>query len=182
MKKIFITLFVFTVLTNLNSLAQIIYEEENKPDIVSLGFGLGLDYGGIGANLIVYPQKNIGIFGGVGYALAGAGYNAGIKVRMITKRGLVNPFFIGMYGYNLAYKIKGLKRADKLFYGYTFGGGIDLKFRPTSPGYWTFGLLIPIRDSEYKNHNDYYQSHYNIEKYTEPLPFAITVGYKIILN
>ncbi len=182
MRKIFITLFVLTAFTNLNSSAQIIFEDENKTDIVSLGFGIGIDYGGIGANLIVYPQKNIGLFGGVGYAFAGFGYNAGVKIRVTSKKGIVNPYLTCMYGYNLAYKIKGLEEANKLFYGVTFGGGIDLKFRSTSPGYWTFGLLIPVRDSEYKNHRDYYESNYNIENYTEPLPFGITVGYKIIIN
>ncbi len=36
-------------------------------DVVAIGLGVGLDYGGIGVNLTVYPQKNIGLFAGIGY-------------------------------------------------------------------------------------------------------------------
>lgn len=42
-----------------------------------LGIGVGLDCGGVGVNLLVYPQENIGIFGGIGYAFAGLGLNGG---------------------------------------------------------------------------------------------------------
>src|ERR1700712_111258 len=38
-----------------------------KLDKVSVGIGAGYDFGGYGGNLIVYPQRNIGLFGGVGY-------------------------------------------------------------------------------------------------------------------
>ena len=41
-------------------------------DKVSIGIGAGLDFGGFGGNVINFPIKNVGIFGGVGYALAGA--------------------------------------------------------------------------------------------------------------
>lgn len=37
----------------------------------------------IGGNLTVYPKKNIDLFVGGGYALAGFAYNAGIKLRLL---------------------------------------------------------------------------------------------------
>ena len=38
-------------------------------DRSSFGIGGGFDFGGFGANMLVYPDQNIGLFGGVGYDL-----------------------------------------------------------------------------------------------------------------
>src|SRR6185503_19117939 len=71
-------------------------------DKLNLGLGFGFDYGGIGGNLTVYPQKNVGLFFGGGYAFAGFGYNAGIKLRLLPGKpsSQFTPFFMAMYGYN----------------------------------------------------------------------------------
>lgn len=55
-------------------------------DQLALGVGLGLDFGGLGGNLLVCPGKNIGFFLGVGYAFVKAGFNAGMKVRFIPPK------------------------------------------------------------------------------------------------
>ena len=130
MKKNFliIALFVLTICqSNLNAQSQTDSTEIHKiADRISLGIGLGQDYGGMGANLLVYPHDNIGLFGGAGYAIAGMGYNVGLKYRFFSRNNPRTNFYVmGMYGYNAAVKVKNGGSFDKLFYGPSIGFGID---------------------------------------------------------
>ena len=70
----------------------------------SIGFGMGLDHGGYGINLVLYPGKNFGVFGGIGYAFAGTGFNAGLKIKLVgvNHKTHIYPYLLGMYGYNAA--------------------------------------------------------------------------------
>lgn len=153
-------------------------------DIFSGGIGLGMDYGGIGANLLIYPQRNIGIFAGVGHAIAGIGYNFGVKCRYLMKSNAsssVSMHIIGMYGYNAAVAVLNDFKYNKLFYGPTFGFGIDYKSDASNKGYWTFSLLVPIRDSKPSNYiNDLELG--GVEFKNELFPIAISIGYRIIKN
>ena len=82
MKKIYaILLFIAAGIFYAN--AQIMATDLTDPttEKLNLGVGIGFDYGTIGANLLFYPQKNIGIFAGGGYNLMGFSYNAGLKGR-----------------------------------------------------------------------------------------------------
>jgi len=71
---------------------------------VSIGLGIGLDCGGIGMNTTFFPQRDVGIFAGAGYALLGLSWNAGLKFRAISDRPAVavSPFILAMFGYNTA--------------------------------------------------------------------------------
>ena len=94
-------LFILSLSLATTSNAQRTYNPHaSDPDKNALGIGVGLDYGGLGINYTVYPQTNIGIFGGVGYAIAGVGYNFGVKLRTNPSR--ATPFVMFMYGYNAA--------------------------------------------------------------------------------
>ncbi len=88
-------------------------------DKFTFGIGGGLDYGGFGGNLLLYPQKNFGLFVGGGYALAGFGFNAGAKIRYIKdeQASKFTPYFMGMYGYNAAIAVTDATEFNKLFYG-----------------------------------------------------------------
>jgi hypothetical protein len=114
-------------------------------DVLSFGFGFGQDYGFIGGNITVYPQQNIGLFVGFGYAFAGFGYNAGIKIRALPNRrhSLVRPFILAMYGYNAAVAVTNYQTDNKIFYGPTVGGGIDLGPTTVGRGYLSLALLVP---------------------------------------
>jgi hypothetical protein len=95
-------IFILTIIL----FSSVVLKAQENPEILiynraTAGLGFGLDYGGIGANVTVYPQKNIGLFAGVGYAFAGLGYNAGVKLRLTPKKRFT-PFFTAMYGYNTA--------------------------------------------------------------------------------
>jgi len=152
-------------------------------DPVSMGFGMGQDYGGIGANVLVYPQENFGLFGGVGYAYAGMGYNVGAKVRFFSEKNPRTNFFItGMYGYNAAVAVKGASDYNKFFYGPTIGFGIDTGKRSYKKGYWTMALLIPFRESAVKDYMDYLEDENGVEFKGALLPFTFSIGYRFALD
>jgi hypothetical protein len=153
-------------------------------DKASFGLGIGLDHGGIGGNFTIYPQKNIGLFGGLGYAFAGAGYNVGAKIRLASEKhtSSMTPFLIGMYGYNAAVAVMNATQFNKLFYGTTIGIGADFKSRPTKKGYWSFALLIPIRGSQVDNYIKDLKNNHSVEFKNELFPIAISAGYRFILD
>lgn len=153
-------------------------------DRFSLGLGFGLDFGGFGTNLILYPQKNIGLFGGVGYALAGVGLNGGLKIRIIPSKAStrLDPFIIGMYGYNTAIYVVNEFRLNKLFYGPSFGVGLDFQSLTGRKGYWTLALLVPIRRPEVKSYIDELKFSYGVEFKNSLFPVAFSAGYRFIIQ
>lgn len=140
-------------------------------DKASFGTGLGFDYGGIGANILVYPIRNFGLFAGAGYAFAGAGFNGGAKIRFWARStSNFHPYLIGMYGYNTAVVASNGSQYSKFFYGTTWGIGVDCRSIGRN-NYWSFALLIPVRSPE-------------VDKYIKPLklsnpilPFGVSIGY-----
>ena len=152
-------------------------------DKASIGFGMGLDYGGFGLNFTIYPQQNVGLFAGLGYAMVGLGYNVGAKYRYIpNKAATVLPYAIAMYGYNTAIKVKNDEGLNKQFYGTTVGVGLDFHSKSKSKGYWTIAILVPIRGSEVKNYIDELKSHPYIKFKNDLWPVAFSVGYRLILD
>jgi hypothetical protein len=148
-------------------------------DKTAFGIGAGFDYGGIGVNLTGYANKNVALFGGVGYAIAGAGFNGGIKIRFATESRIV-PFLTGMYGYNAAVAVTNATQYNKIFYGPSFGFGLDFRGRPEKRGYWSLALLVPVRGSDVDNYlNDLRSKGVVIGS----LPsVAVSIGYRFIIN
>lgn len=163
---------------------QVIPYHTYFPDRISLGLGIGISYGALGGGLTIYPQKNIGVFGNIGYAIIGVGYNVGIKLRGIKKinTSIVTPTFTAMYGYQTSIKIKGAEEYNKFFYGITLGIGIDARFKRTNKGYWSFELLVPLRGSEVQDYLDDLEENHNVKMEGELMPIGIAVGYKFVLN
>jgi hypothetical protein len=156
-------------------------QEEDDIDQIALGFGLGLDHGFIGANLLVYPEKHLGLFAGGGYAIIGPGYNAGIRLRVFPHK--LTPFFTAMYGYNTVIKVENPGFLSKMFYGITLGAGLDLKKGdPSSAGYFSVGILVPIRSQEVDQYIKNLEDNYKIKMKTGLLPIAFTISYKFVLK
>jgi hypothetical protein len=163
--------------------------QDSIPDIKpldkgSFGIGLGLDHGGFGGNFLVYPQRNIGIFFGVGYALAGIGINGGVKVRILPggSKATVCPYALLMYGYNAAIYISNAQQYNKFFYGLTAGMGLDIRSRnPASKGYWSVAILFPFRSPDVQNYINSLQANNGVSFTNTLLPIGISLGYKIIL-
>lgn len=153
-------------------------------DKITLGAGVGMDYGGIGGNLAYFPHKNIGLFAGVGYDLLGVGYNIGGKVRLVSeeKTTYVMPFVLAMYGYNAVIKVSNADYLNKTFYGINFGAGIDIRPSPKKKkGYFSLALLLPIRSSEVDSYIDSLEKNYGVVFSRKLWPVGFSIGYKLIL-
>jgi hypothetical protein len=157
--------------------------DEVNYDVIDLGLGLGLDYGGIGGNLTVYPDKHLGIFAGFGYALAGVGLNGGVKFRFVSADKFTKwaPFLTAMYGYNAAIVITNAQELNKLFYGPTIGAGVGFRPHSTSSGGFSMGLLVPFRSASVDNYINYLKKRGTIFT-SELIPIGITIGYIFILQ
>jgi hypothetical protein len=103
-----------------------------KANMASLGIGIGMDHGGYGFNLAVYPEKHIGLFGGMGYAIIGPGFNGGIKLRSNSDG--ITPYISAMYGYNAVISVENGSQYNKTFYGMTYGIGFDVRANPEKKG------------------------------------------------
>jgi hypothetical protein len=162
------------------------HEASSDPftDNVNIGFGFGQDYGGFGGNVTVYPQKNIGLFVSGGYALAGFGYNAGIKLRALPNNGrsIVRPFLEAMYGYNAAVAVANDQQYNKLFYGPTVGAGLDIGRLAKNKGYLSLAILVPIRSPDVDNYINGLQTNYDVSFNNNLLPITFSIGYKFVLN
>jgi len=145
--------------------------------------GFGLDYGGLGINATVYPQKNIGIFGSVGYALAGAGYNVGVKLRLLPDHGYskVRPFLEGMYGYNAAVVVSNATQYNKLYYGPSMGFGVDIGSLDKGKANFCAAILIPFRSQDVNNYINELQNNYGIS-FGALSPVTFSLGFKIVIG
>jgi hypothetical protein len=150
---------------------------DEEPSLVNLGFGLGRDYGGIGVKLSVFPSQVVGIFGGLGYNFLKAGYNVGGIIRILPKQKIC-PLVTAMYGYTDAINIQGADHYNKVYYGPTFGGGMEIRFR-NNQNYLNLETLIPVRSNQFWADMETIQNDPMIELYNEPLPISISVGYHI---
>lgn len=144
---------------------------ETKFDKLSVGIGLGLDYGGIGTNLLYNPQRTIGLFGAIGYNIDGVGLNGGLKLRLVSEKNYKNwnPYLIGMYGYNTVVVEKGISQFyHTQYYGPSIGIGLDYRSVYLGQGYWTYAIFYPFRSTYLRNSFDLY-------------PITISIGYRFIL-
>ncbi len=182
MKLVYSSLIV-CLLFQIDVLAQFDKKYENKNSgensqstSVNFGIGLGLDYGGIGGRLTVFPEEHVGVFGAVGYALAGVGYNAGLSFRILPKNPGLCPTATIMYGYNAAIKISGASQYDKIYYGPSIGAGLEIRSKRKNTNFYSIELLIPFRPSEYDS--DYNNlNNLGVKISAAPLPFTVSVGY-----
>jgi hypothetical protein len=142
----------------------------------NVGFGIGVDYGGFGGRITYLPSPKFGLFAGLGYNLAGAGFNAGGMLRFSPEKRVV-PCLYAMYGYNAVLKITGSIEVNKIYYGPSFGGGIQIKSKGNPKNFWNVELLIPVRPSEFEDDQNYYKS-IGVEM-NDVLPVSFSLGYHI---
>lgn len=156
-------------------------QEVHTPDKFTLGLGVGLDYGGVGASAVYYPHKSVGVFGSAGYAIEGIGYNAGIKLRNLpAERKTAVPFFTAMYGYHTVVSVKNTPQYSGFAYGFTLGGGVDVYLSKRSNNYLSAAVLVPLRQQRVINRIHFLQ---NQQREDSPnlWPVMFSVGYKIPL-
>lgn len=166
-------------------------KEKNPPkpstDIVDFGIGIGLDYGGMGCQILGYPQKNIGILLGFGYNGLALGYNVGLKSRLLFRKSnpTISPFVLGMYGYNAGVDVKGptyYTNIQKQFNGYTIGLGLDIRIKPMKFGYFSIAILRPFPSQEYEDYVSGLKNNSRVKLDKEPSIYKVSIGYKFVLN
>jgi len=182
MKKNKLLILLFFLIFSLQLNAQDSLKKYFQNDKISIGMGGGLDFGGFGYNLIAYPKKGVGIFGGLGFAVAGIGYNAGIKL-LLTKNETKStvPYLIAMYGYNAAVYLKDYDELNKLFYGYSIGIGVDYQPPRRTDSYWSFAILLPFRSSKLAAYESEIINRFG-GNFNYMFPVTISIGTRLILN
>jgi hypothetical protein len=183
MKKNANIILLVLLLVSIQSFGQ----SKSKPiedwDRASFGLGLGFDYGGIGANATVYPQKNLGLFLGAGYAMTQLGYNVGVKLRGIPSK--KNPdmavYALAMYGYHAVVKVTDAEHLNEMFYGATLGFGFDFKGKKND-NYLSLALLVPLRGDEVDNYMDELEDSHGVTFKNSLPPVGISIGYKFMLS
>ncbi len=173
------------ILASLILFSEVMNAQEDVSDVrqydrLAVGPGVGIDHGGFGVNLSAYPSENFGFFVGGGYALAGIGLNAGVKARYFPPRPnpTVVPYLTAMYGYNTAIVVSNDSDMNKLFYGATFGVGVDIRPKPWRLGYFSCAVLIPIRGDDV----DKYIDNNNLDLETGLIPIGLSFGFNFILK
>ena len=145
----------------------------------TLGIGLGLPYGGIGFNVGNNISKGLNLFGGIGYQLAGVGYNFGL-IKSFPTNVQTEFYLAGMYGTNAVIVVDGASEFDKLYTGASFGLGVKINSVKTEGNFWNLGLLVPIRSQEFKDDEEALRNNPDIIL-QDILPFTIVVGYNFTL-
>mgnify|MGYP003641829396 CR=1 FL=1 len=158
--------------------------QTSRIDKSTFGVGLGLDYGGFGMNFTTSLHTNIALFGGLGYSFSEIGYGFGSKLRLMSavNPSRVTPYGIVMYGKQTIVKIENAARLNKSFHGITLGLGTDFSFKPRKKGYWSIGLLFPIRKSEVEEYLNYLKNVQGVTFSNDLSPVLFSFGYKLILN
>jgi hypothetical protein len=155
-------------------------DRESSAPKFNIGLGLGLDYGGIGARLELTPVKQLGVFAGLGYPLVGFGYNFGARFRVLPNKRICPSLGI-MYGYNGVIKIQNADQYNKLYYGASISGGIEIRSKNNS-NFFNIELLIPFRDQSFYDDWDKVKQLPNMTVKSEPLPVAFSIGYHFALE
>jgi hypothetical protein len=150
---------------------------------MTLGLGLGLDHGGYGGNLILYPVKQVGFFISGGYAMAGFGVNGGLKIRFITDETYtIVPYGLAMYGYNAAIFVKNAKQYNKFFYGPSFGLGLDFDKNSNNVGYWSLAIIVPLRNDEVNDYIEDLKNNHGVKFKNDLFPIAFSFGFNFMMN
>ncbi|NQT78151.1 MAG: hypothetical protein HQ565_10580 [Bacteroidetes bacterium] len=147
--------------------------------IFDLGFGIGLDYGGlIGAKATFIPIKYLGIFVSAGYHLVSFGWQIGVTGYFLPKTNMkkIRPYAKVMYGSNRVIIVEGASQHNKNYIGLTPGVGLEFRFGAQASHGLNIDLNFPIGSSEFKDDFDALDKNPMIE-ITNPLPIAISLGY-----
>jgi hypothetical protein len=180
MKRFYVISIVLLFVVSNRCQAQII---DSVVDKLTIGVGAGYDFGGYGGNAIYYVERSIGLFAGVGYAIAGVGVNAGVKLRVLTSRSttLITPFIIGMYGYYAQASPKDFAIYNKIFYGYTAGAGLDYRPRHSKFGYITATILVPFRTDDAQRYINDLATRRGLNYKNNLRSVTASIGYKFML-
>ncbi|HRO42015.1 MAG TPA: hypothetical protein PL009_04240 [Flavipsychrobacter sp.] len=144
-----------------------------KRPTVYTGFGLGLDYGGIGLKVEYLPVSFLSLFGGVGFNLASVGVNAGVSLKMLPGK-TFRPTATIMYGYNAVLIVKNSNGATVrkgTYFGWTPGVGFEADVNKRRTNKISVQVFRPFRSDEFKR--DAQKTNASIP------PWALSIGINL---
>jgi len=156
------------------------YDVPEQDSKMNIGLGIGLDYGGIGGRITFLPVKRLALFAGVGYALVDFGYNVGAQLRIIPDNNFC-PTFGVMYGYNGVIKVQNASMYDKIYYGTSLSGGVEMHFGGKQ-SFMNVELIVPFRSQAFYDDWDSLKQNSSISIQSDPLPIAFSIGYHFALK
>lgn len=169
-RLLFVSLFSFSLLSF----------SQKKGDL-SLGLGIGFEYGGIGLNTTYLPHNQIGLFGGVGTVFGDLGYDVGVKY-LFPSKWKQTLFVEAMYGYNSGIRIENYyapgEDFDKNYYGPSIGMGMLFNTKKDKI-FWTFSLIFPFRSSEFEEDFDMLNSDPNIDLNVLPISISFGINFRL---
>ena len=186
MRKVILSCAVLLISINVfTQIESTDFGQEGKTEIIEikktfdLGFGLGLDYGGIiGAKFTFVPIKHLGIFVSGGYHMVDFGWQIGVIGYVLKKTNLkkIRPYFKVMYGSNRVIIVEGASQYDKNYAGFTPGFGIEFRFGANRTHGLNIDLNYPIESSEFLDDYNDLVSNPMID-ISDPSPVAFSIGY-----
>ena len=147
---------------------------------MDLGFGFGLDYGGLlGIQAGFAPVKHLTIFAAGGYYILGFGWQLGIKGLFIPKttKHAVRPFLKASYGTNSVIVVDGTDKYDKIYNGFIVGVGVEFRFGKKKQNGFDMDLNVPLRTIDFWDDWNTVKNDPGLEVVQDPLPVAFSIGY-----
>lgn len=142
----------------------------------NLGFGYGIDYGGVaGVRFTYYPKKYFSAFIAGGYALVDMGYNIGLSLHIYPNQKIC-PYFSVMYGYNSIIKVFGAPEYDKVYYGPSISFGFEIRSRKMK-NYLNIELLYLLRSKNFQSDLASIKMNRSIRIISTPPPIGFSIGY-----
>jgi hypothetical protein len=170
-------LLLLCLFLNQSLFAQEKVEPIEKPFYI--GFGLGMDFGGVGGKLEYMFMDYAGLFTGVGYNFYGFGFNGGVMLKAMPSKSFT-PYLSGMYGYTGVVVIQDASEYDRIDYGFSLGTGIEFKTKKQNA--WQVGLVLPFRSQEFLDHYQELVDNPDIKFSGGLRPIAFTIGYKMVIR
>ena len=148
---------------------------------LSVGIGIGIDYGGIGSRVTYESGRKLGIFASAGYNFDAVGFNIGGQFLFLEKKS-VDLFLCAMYGYNTVLGLTGSGgfESTATYYGPSVGGGAKLKVGASKTSYVCFEVILPFRPGAVDDAiHDLRLLGYKVD---DPLPVGFSIGYHFRLK
>jgi hypothetical protein len=147
---------------------------------LDLGFGFGLDYGGVlGVQVGVAPINHLTLFAAGGYYLFEFGWQVGIKGLLIPKttEKTFRPFLKAMFGTNSVIAVEGADEYDKVYKGFTLGLGVELRFGKKKANGFDLDLNVPLRTPDFWIDYNTMKNDPRLDVLQGPIPVAFSIGF-----
>jgi hypothetical protein len=127
-----------------------------------------------------FPSNALPFLRGVGYALVDFGYNLGAQLRIMPDKNFC-PTFGVMYGYNGIIKVQNASTYDKIYYGTSLSGGMEMHLGGKQ-NFMNVELIVPFRTQAFYDDWDKLKQNSSVSIQSDPLPIAFSIGYHFALK